>query len=177
MANWTITSPPAAGYPPITAFSAVSTPAVPIGTIVTATDSTTSTTTGAQGSGEFIYLAGVASTVAGSLVTYNPATGVTVLAPTTANKTTPFAVAMSANILATTYGWYQISGVAAIAKTTIKVNPAVAIYVTGSGQITSTAASGKQVTNAVSANATTIASATGTVLVTINRPGGWGSAT
>lgn len=175
-ANWTITEPEA-GFQPITAFSAVSTPQHPAGTIVRAYDSTTSTTTGAQGAGEFIYLQGVASTVAGSLVTYNPATGVTVLAPTTANKTTPFAVAMSANVLATTWGWYQIAGVAVIAKTTIKVNPAVAIYVTGSGQITSTAASGKQVTNAVSANAATVASATTTVLVTINRPGGWGSAT
>lgn len=174
MATWVIQEPEL-GYQPIATVS--TTQNHPYGTIVRASDSTTSTTTGAQGSGEFIYLQGVGSTVEGSLVTYNPATGVTVLAPTTANKTTPFAVAMGAIDATTKYGWYQISGVAKITKTTIKVNPAVAVYVNGSGNITSTAASGKQIMNAVSANATTIASATGTVLVTIARPGGWGSAT
>ena len=174
MATWTFMEPEL-GYQPIATVS--TTQNHPYGTLARAYDTTAASVTGAQGAGEFMYLQGVASTVEGSLVTYNPATGVTVLAPTTANKTTPFAVAMGAIDATTKFGWYQITGVAKIAKAAVKVSPAVAIYVTGSGQITSAAASGKQIINAVSANSATIASATGTVLVTISRPGGWGSAT
>jgi hypothetical protein len=64
------------------------------------------------GGGEFIYLKGVASTVVGSLVTYDGAssgtpTYQTVLCPSTANLAQPVAVAMSANV-ANQFGWYQI---------------------------------------------------------------------
>lgn len=173
MPTWTIMDPEA-GWQPITQVSTAL--QHPIGTIVRAYDSTSYTATAAQGAGEFIYLQGVGSTVAGSLVTYNAASGVTVLAPTTASTTTPFAVAMAATV-ASTFGWYQISGNALIAKTTIKVSPAVSIYVTGSGLITSTASTGKKILNAVSANVATVASATGTVMVTIQRPGGSGGVT
>ena len=72
-----------------------------LGTIVRAVDST-------LGEGEFIYLKGVASTVVGSWVTYNYDDGTTALI--VPNAIGPVAVAMSANIVATTYGWYQISG-------------------------------------------------------------------
>lgn len=74
--------------------------AVPVGTIVTATDPT-------YGAGEFIYLAGVASTAAGSWVTYNLDDGSTALLA--ANAIGPVAVAMGATV-ASTWGWYQISG-------------------------------------------------------------------
>lgn len=73
---------------------------VPVGTIVTAVDPT-------YGSGEFIYLLGVASTAIGSWVTYNPDDFSTTLLA--ANAIGPVAVAMSANV-ASQYGWYQIQG-------------------------------------------------------------------
>ena len=73
----------------------------PLGTIVRAVDPT-------YGEGEFIYLKGVASTAVGSWVTYNLDDGTTALLA--ANAIGPVAIAMSANVLATTYGWYQISG-------------------------------------------------------------------
>lgn len=59
------------------------------------------------GSGEFIYLKGVASTAVGSWVTYNPDDYSTALLA--ANAIGNVAVAMSANV-ADQYGWYQIQG-------------------------------------------------------------------
>lgn len=73
---------------------------IPLGTIVTAVDPT-------YGSGEFIYLSGVASTARGSVVIYNPDDFSTTLAA--ANGIGPVAVAMSATV-AGTKGWYQIGG-------------------------------------------------------------------
>jgi hypothetical protein len=74
----------------------------PLGTIVQASDPD-------YGTGEFIYLKGIGSTVVGSWVTYNVTPGTTaLLAP---NAIGPVAVAMSANV-ADQYGWYQISGLA-----------------------------------------------------------------
>jgi len=61
----------------------------------------------AYGSGEFIYLLGVASTAVGSVVTFNADDGSTALLA--ANAIGPVAVAMSANV-AGQYGWYQIYG-------------------------------------------------------------------
>lgn len=72
----------------------------PLGTIVDATHAT-------YGSGEFIYLLGVASTAIGSWVTYNLDDGSTTLL--VANAIGPVGVSMSANV-ASQYGWYQISG-------------------------------------------------------------------
>lgn len=72
----------------------------PLGSIASATDET-------YGAGEFIYLAGVASTVVGSVVTYNMDDGTTTLA--VADAIGPVAVAMSINVAAQ-YGWYQIQG-------------------------------------------------------------------
>lgn len=72
----------------------------PLGTRVQAQDPV-------YGVGEFIYLAGVASTVVGSWVTFNQDDGTTTLLA--ANAIGPVAVAMSANV-ASQYGWYQIYG-------------------------------------------------------------------
>lgn len=72
----------------------------PLGTIVKASDPT-------YGSGEFIYLKGVASTAIGSWATYNLDDGSTALLA--ANAIGPVGIAMSANV-ASQYGWYQISG-------------------------------------------------------------------
>jgi hypothetical protein len=60
------------------------------------------------GPGEFIYLAGVASTAIGSWVTFNLDDGTTALLA--ANAIGPVAISMSANTAATSYGWYQIYG-------------------------------------------------------------------
>jgi hypothetical protein len=60
------------------------------------------------GPGEFIYLAGVASTAVGSWVTFNLDDGTTALLA--ANAIGPVAISMSANTAATSYGWYQIYG-------------------------------------------------------------------
>lgn len=61
----------------------------------------------AYGAGEFVYLKGVASTVLGSFVTYNADDNSTALLA--ANAIGPVATAMSINV-ASSYGWYQISG-------------------------------------------------------------------
>jgi len=77
----------------------------PLGMIVLAEDQAST----GYGVGEFIYLAGVASTAVGSWVTIadNQTTALAV-----ADAVGQVAVAMSANV-ASSWGWYQISGQAA----------------------------------------------------------------
>lgn len=74
-----------------------------LGTIVQAEHQT-------LGSGEFIYLKGLADTLLGSVVYYNASDFSTTLV--VANGIGPVAVAMSANV-ADRFGWYQIQGKAA----------------------------------------------------------------
>ncbi|MEM5734263.1 hypothetical protein AAEI00_21640, partial [Shewanella algae] len=65
------------------------------------------------GGGKFIYMKGVASTVVGSLVTWDASETTpsyqTALAVAAANAGQQYAVATAA-ILAGQYGWYQVSG-------------------------------------------------------------------
>jgi hypothetical protein len=93
---------PSLGYPAIgavvTSGGYIDEP--PLGTIITAVDPD-------YGAGEFIYLAGVASTARGSVVVYNAADYSTTLAQ--ANAIGPIALAMGATV-ASTKGWYQIGG-------------------------------------------------------------------
>ena len=139
------------------------TAAHPLGTIVGAKDPT-------FGHGEFIYLLGVASTVVGSLVTYNATTYQTALSPNTANFQAPVAVAMSANV-ASQYGWYQITGNAVTKKTAVQVLPQVKIYQSATtGRVMPTSASGKMILGAKTANLTTVTSTTSTIVLTLNRP-------
>lgn len=143
--------------------AAIPTPPNVLGTVIRAFDPT-------YGEGEFIMLVGVASTVVGSLVTYNTTTYQTALSPNTANLAQPVAVAMSANT-AGTFGWYQIEGLAVVKKTAVAVNAGVAVYQSATtGRIMPTAASGKQLLGARSANLATVASTVSTVIVSINRP-------
>lgn len=65
--------------------------------------------------GEFIYLKGVASTIVGSIVTFNLSTFLTALATSVVGVSNPIAVAMSACV-ASEFGWYQISGLAVCGK-------------------------------------------------------------
>lgn len=74
--------------------------AVPLGTTLKAYDPT-------YGVGEFVYLAGVASTEYGTAVVYLPDDFAT--ARTAANAKGPVAVATAATV-ASTYGWYQVKG-------------------------------------------------------------------
>ena len=143
--------------------SAIPTPPNTLGQVVRAFDPT-------YGEGEFIMLVGVASTVVGSLVTYNATTYQTALSPNTANLAQPVAVAMSAN-LAASFGWYQIGGLAVIKKTAVAVNAGVSVFQSATtGRIMPTAASGKAILGAKSANLATVASTVSTVIVSINRP-------
>lgn len=143
--------------------SAIPTPPATLGMIVKAFDPT-------FGQGEFILLVGVASTVVGSLVTYNATTYQTALSPNTANFAAPVAVAMSANGAAS-FGWYQISGLAVIKKTAVAVSPQVSIFQSATtGRVMPTATTGKQILNAKSANLATVTSGTSTVTVYIDRP-------
>lgn len=61
----------------------------------------------------YIYLKGVASTVAGDAVVFDEL-GVTARLSTGTAVAQPVAVAMAANILATTFSWYQIYGNATV---------------------------------------------------------------
>lgn len=147
--------------------------ALPFGTIVRGQDAASG-----KGGGEFIYLPGVASTAVGSLVTYDPLGKTTTLAPHTANLGQPLAVAMAAVTTTKNYGWYQIAGVATVKKIAAKINPSVAIFLgTTAGSIQATASAGKEILNARTVNAATVASATSTISVLIQRPFAQGQVT
>lgn len=142
---------------------AIPTPPLVPGMIVRANDPT-------YGQGEFILLVGCASTIVGSLVRYNTVSFATTLVAATAVQDMPVAVAMSANTLTTSWAWYQISGTAVLAKTAVIVLPNVAVYISATaGKVKAVASAGLQVVACRSQLATT-ASASSTVLVTINRP-------
>ena len=142
--------------------SAIPTPPAVLGQVERAFDPT-------DGAGEFILLVGVAGTTIGSLVTYDGTTYQTTLAATTSNQARPVAVAMSAN-LAGSFGWYQIEGTAVCAKSTSSNFAAtVAVGVKSTGKVGATG-SGKEILGARTANAATVASATTTVNVVMNRP-------
>lgn len=132
-----------------------------LGTIVRATDPT-------YGPGEFIYLKGVASTVVGSMVDFDPYLGTTVLSPATGG-TGPVAVAMSANV-ANQYGWYQISGTAAVkAPNAMTVGADVFSLAATPGSVDDAAVNGEQILNA-KVTTTTGTPSSGLALILINRP-------
>jgi hypothetical protein len=145
----------------------IPTPPLYPGMIITATDPT-------LGEGEFILLKGVASNIVGAVVTYAPTTFATTLVPNTANLGTPVAVSMAANTTTTSWSWYQISGIATVKKTAVKVDPAVngtRMYISATaGRLMQTSASGKMVLGLARANTATVTSTTSTVLCSMNRP-------
>lgn len=122
------------------------------------------------GSGRFIYLEGVASTLVGSMVTYDQDNKTTTLAPGTAHLAQPLACAMSAN-LANNWGWYQVGGAAVIKKTATKVSPGVQLFLSSTaGRVQATAASGKEILNCITVNTATVASATSTIVANFQFP-------
>lgn len=108
-----------------------------------------------MGFGEFIYLQGVASTVAGSLVNYNPFTGASTLNVPSDFNAVSLAVAVAPTV-ANLFGWYQIAG------TAIAVNNATAAagsaFQVGTGTISSTSTVSRQIlggTRILTANGST----------------------
>lgn len=115
----------------------------PLGTVVRATDPT-------YGSGEFVYLSGVASTAVGSWVTYHEDDYSTTLLA--ANDIGQVAVAMSANV-ASQYGWYQIKG-KAVGKALANYADNGLVYATATaGSIDDAVVAGDRVKKAIGASA------------------------
>lgn len=148
------------GYAPPNQTAVVPTPPNVLGRVVRAVSAT-------YGTGEFILLSGVASTVVGSVVTYDTGTFQTTLAAVGANKPRPVAVAMAAVTTTANFGWYQIGGQAVAVKTSgLALASGAAVGVLTVGKIAATA-SGKEVQGAI-----TVAKATTpkTVTLLIDRP-------
>ena len=101
---------------------------------------------------EYIYLKGVASTVAGSWVTYDELGITTLLA---ANAKGPVAVAMAVTV-ADTYGWYQICGSAEAQIVTATAADTTIGYETAAGCAGDGRAAGDEIGNCMcrDANAT-----------------------
>ena len=141
---WHITNPALIGWQPITDTS--TTQQHPLGMIVQAYDPT-------YGTGEFIYLLGVASTAARDWVTYNADDYSTTRL--VANARGPVAIAMSANV-ASQYGWYQISG-KALGKCLTQFADDGRVYITGTAAAVDDASvAGDVVWQAKGASTTTV---------------------
>lgn len=112
---------------------------------------------------EFIYLKGCASTIAGSVVTYDEAGATTLIA---ANAKGPVAIAMAATV-ASTWGWYCIKGTV---KADVVANSADNSTIgreTTDGKVGDGRAAGDQIANAFQREATTSAAL---AYVQIDRP-------
>jgi len=136
----------------------------PLGTVVRAKDPT-------YGEGEFIYLQGIGATIVGSIVEYTTSF-VTGLETTNVARPRPVAVAMSINV-ASSYGWYQIGGIALMAKNT-GTSLAADVVVRASAGFAVAVATGSAIMGALVAVVASALSATApdTVAVIINRPHG-----
>lgn len=135
------------------------------GTIVRAVDPT-------YGEGEFIYLRGVASTVAGDWVSYTTSNGATNDGATTrwtgtANTGLPLAVAMSANVSGQ-YGWYQITG-SAVANCSGAVSAGEDVFFAQTATVGATTVGGKQVLGATAASAQAVP-VSGQAIYILSRP-------
>lgn len=95
---------------------------------------------GTRGDAEFVYLSGVASTVAGSVVLITDTWGTSLIA---ARAIGGVALATAATV-ANTYGWYQVMGVGVAACDTVAAN--AACYIDGTaGRIDDAAVAGDAV--------------------------------
>lgn len=124
-----------------------------------------------QGEGEFIYLPGVAATVAGDVVEYDLAPGAQLTVrhsnATASNSGRPVAVATAACIAAT-FGWYQIGGLAIV--NTTAAQAAGNVYGTATaGQVGNTLDAGDQVLNCRLVTATGVPAANKAYLM-LQRP-------
>lgn len=148
-----------AGYQPIAVTDTVQNHS--LGTLVRAMDPT-------YGTGEFIYLKGIASTAIGSMVDYDTYLATTALSPATGG-TGAVAVAMSANV-ALQYGWYQVEGAAVVkAPNAMVVGADVFSLAATPGSVDDAAVAGEQILNA-KVSTTTATPAAGFAVIQINRP-------
>lgn len=102
---------------------------------------------------EYIYLKGVASTIAGSVVTYDEAGVTTLLA---ANAIGPVAVAMAATV-ASTWGWYCIFGSCSVDMVANSADNASLGRETTDGKVGDGRAAGDQIIGMIARGATTAA--------------------
>lgn len=154
-----VISTPQIGMQPIEVTSTVQ--KHPLGTIVNASDPT-------YGAGEFVYLKGIASTVVGSLVDYDPYLATTALAPATGGIG-PVAVAMSINV-ALQFGWYAIGGTVPV-KAPNAMTPGAEVFMLAAtpGSVDDADVANEQIMSA-KVSTTTGTPGTGLALITINRP-------
>ena len=139
---------PFVGFQPILTFSTVKNH--PFGTRARAFDIGTA----ACGEAEYIYLPGVASTVAGSLVCFDLKAPLSVLiADDGATSIGPAAISMSANILTTTYGWYAVQWVVPVDSGANTTAANALVYLSGTGQIDDADVAGDLVTGAFTVTA------------------------
>lgn len=152
---------PSLGYPPLDDFIDATgddyIQPVPFGTIITATDPT-------YGAGEFIFLKGIASTVAGSWVTYDDGFQSKLVA---LSDVGPVAVAMAATV-ADKAGWYQIQGRAVGKADDVSDSGVVYIDTATEGVADDAVSAGNKIFNAKWASDDD--TATGTAAVRIARP-------
>lgn len=115
---------------------------------------------------EYIYLKGVASVIAGSVVSFDEA-GVTALVDTdvAASVIAPVAVAQAAVDAATEYGWFMIYGTCPASAATVADNAKVFATATA-GQLDDTGTAGQQVVGAVWRSA----DASGLATIQLNYP-------
>jgi len=132
---------PIVGSQPITEVSTVQ--KHPLGTIVIAADPV-------YGNGEFIYLKGLASVALGTWVTFNMDDGSVALLA--ANAIGPVAVAMAATV-ASTYGWYQLSGKAVGLCAAAFADNGLVYATATAGTIDDAVVAGDRVKNALGASA------------------------
>jgi hypothetical protein len=132
----------------------------PLGTIIQATSPT-------WGEGEFIYLRGIGSTVAGSIVNYDDSF-LTALDTTGLATPRPVAIAMGACV-ADRYGWYQIAGNASAVKANTTSFAKGAALAAGSG-LAIAVASGLIINGALVAVVASAKSNVTSVRVMVNRP-------
>ena len=136
-------------------------PSIEVGSIRKAID----TGSDGDGIGEFIYLKGVASTVAGDFVVYDEVGQTTRL---TATSTGNVAVAMAATV-ADTWGWYQITGNAQAKRETGSANDAALYSSSVTGSSDDAAVDGRAIEGAINRTVNSSGSQT-TATVQLNRP-------
>lgn len=118
-----------------------------LGTRITGRDST-------GNSAEFIYLTGVASTIVGSVVTYDELGITTLLA---ANAKGPVAVAMGIVDAVTKFGWYCIQGTVLVDTVANSADNSMVGRETTDGKVGDGRAAGDQIANWFQRAATTAA--------------------
>jgi hypothetical protein len=138
---------------------------VPVGTIRQFRDTT-------YGVGEFIYLKGVANTVAGDAVSYNTVDFQTVRAA--AGAGIPWAIGFAtAATVASTWGWYQISGMAIANKTkTVSFVVGIAVGISTAALVIHSSSLKELIGAKVAlvASATTTTNNGGKIVLSLDRP-------